>query len=60
MIDLYTALKLCAYEETFILLGAEYTRREIIEKFDLRKTMVKEIYYDRWIEALRFTVHKEE
>ena len=54
MIDLYTALKLCESEEYFMLYGCEYTKKQIIEKLDLRKIKVKKIYFDRWHNIMRF------
>lgn len=54
MIDLYTALKLCAKEEFFMLDSEEYTKEEMIKKLDLRKIKVNEIYFDRWHGCMRF------
>ena len=54
MIDLYTALKLCSSEEYFMLYGCEYTKKQMIEKLDLRKIKVKKIYFDRWHNVMRF------
>ena len=54
MIDLYTALKLCEDEEYIMLFGDEYTQKQIIEKFDLRKIKIKKIYFDRWHGVIRF------
>jgi hypothetical protein len=54
MIDLYTALKLCSNEDYIMLYGDEYTKEQIIKKFDLRKIKVKKIYFDRWHNVMRF------
>ena len=54
MIDLYTALKLCSKEEYIMLYDDEYTKEQIVEKFDLRKIKVKDIYFDRWHNVMRF------
>lgn len=54
MIDLYTALKLCNNEDYIMLYGDEYTKEQIINKFDLRKIKVKKIYFDRWYNVMRF------
>lgn len=54
MIDLYTALKLCSNEDYIILFGDEYTKEQIVKKFDLRKIKVKKIYFDRWNNVMRF------
>lgn len=54
MIDLYTALKLCNKEEYIRIYDTDYTHKQIIEKYDLRKTKVKNIYFDRWHDIIRF------
>lgn len=54
MIDLYTALKLCSNEDYIMLYGDEYTKEQIVKKFDLRKIKVKKIYFDRWNYVMRF------
>lgn len=54
MIDLYTALKLCEPEDMFFLFGEEYTRKQVVEKFDLRKYKVTKIHFDRWHGCMRF------
>ena len=54
MIDLYTALKLCSNEEYIMLYGDEYTKEQIVKKFDLRKVKVKKIYFDKWHNVMRF------
>lgn len=54
MIDLYTALKLCSNEDYIMLYDTEYTKEQIVKKFDLRKIKVKEIYFDRWHNVMRF------
>ena len=54
MIDLYTALKLCSNEDHIMLYGDEYTKEQIVKKFDLRKIKVKKIYFDRWNDVMRF------
>ena len=54
MIDLYTALKLCSNEDYIMLYGDEYTKEQIVKKFDLRKIKVKKIYFDRWNDVMRF------
>lgn len=54
MIDLYTALKLCSNEDYIMLYGDEYTKDQIVKKFDLRKIKVKKIYFDRWNNVMRF------
>lgn len=54
MIDLCTALKLCDNEDYIILYGDEYTKEQIVNKFDLRKIKVKRIYFDRWNDTMRF------
>lgn len=54
MIDLYTALKLCKNEDYIMLYGDEYTKEQIVKKFDLRKIKVKKIYFDRWHNVMRF------
>lgn len=54
MIDLYTALKLCKYEGYIMLFGEEQTREQIINKYDLRKIKVKQIYFDKWHNVMRF------
>lgn len=54
MIDLYTALKICSNEEYIMLYGTEYTQKQIVQKFDLRKIKVKKIYFDRWNNVMRF------
>lgn len=58
MIDLYTALKLFSDTDRFELNGAEYSRKEIIEKFDLRKVKVKKISYNLWNEVTCFEIQK--
>lgn len=54
MIDLFTALKLCSNEDYIMLYGDEYTKEQIVKKFDLRKIKVKKIYFDRWNNVMRF------
>ena len=54
MIDLYTALKLCSNEDYIMLYGNEYTKEQIVKKFDLRNIKVKKIYFDRWHNVMRF------
>lgn len=54
MIDLYTALKLCSNEDYFILNGIGYSRKEIIQKLDMRKIKVKKIYFDMWHDTMAF------
>lgn len=54
MIDLYTALKLCSNEDYIMIYGDEYTKEQIVKKFDLRKTKVKKIYFDKWHNVMRF------
>lgn len=54
LIDLYTAIKLCDNEEYIRINEEEFTIRDIINKYDLRKTKVKKIYFDRWHGALTF------
>lgn len=54
MVDLYTALKLCSNEDYIMLYGDEYTKEQIVKKFDLRKIKVKKIYFDRWNNVMRF------
>lgn len=54
MIDLYTALILCSNEDYIMLYGDEYTKEQIVKKFDLRKIKVKKIYFDRWNDVMRF------
>lgn len=54
VVDLYTALKLCSNEDYIMLYGDEYTKEQIIEKYDLRKIKVKKIYFDRWHNVMRF------
>lgn len=54
MIDLYTALKLCANEDYIMLYGDEQTKEQITNKYDLRKIKVKKIYFDRWHGVMRF------
>lgn len=56
MIDLYTALKLCSNEDYIMLYGDEYTKEQIVKKFDLRKIKVKKIYFDRWNDVMRFEI----
>lgn len=59
MIDLYTALKLCSNEEYIMLFGEEYTHKQIVNKFDLRKVKIKKIYFDRWHGIMRFETQEE-
>ena len=54
MIDLYTALKLCKNEDYIMLYNDEYTKEQIVKTFDLRKIKIKEIYFDRWHDVIRF------
>lgn len=54
MIDLYTALKLCKNEDYIMLYNDEYTKEQIVKTFDLRKIKIKEIYFDRWHDVMRF------
>ena len=58
MIDLYTALKLCSKEEYIRIYGTDYTHKQIIEKYDLRKTKVKNIYFDQWHDIIRFELSR--
>lgn len=58
-IDLYTALKLCRKEENIMLYGDEYTHEQIVEKFDLRKIKVKEIWFDAWNRCIRFETEEK-
>ena len=58
MIDLYTALKLCSNEDYIMLYGDEYTKEQIVKKFDLRKIKVKKIYFDKWHNVMRFETDK--
>lgn len=54
MIDLYTALELCSKEDYIMLYGAEYTKTQIVKKFDLRKIKVRKIYFNKRHNVMRF------
>ena len=58
MIDLYTALKLFKHSDCFMLFGTEYSRKEILEKFDTRKIKVTEIYLDLWNDCIGFKAER--
>lgn len=58
MIDLYTALKLCKQSDYFMLFETEYSRKEILEKFDTRKIKVTEIYWDLWNDCIGFKAER--
>ena len=58
MIDLYTALKLCSNEDYIMLYGDEYTKEQIVKKFDLRNIKVKKIYFDKWHNVMRFEAER--